>query len=118
MRWPARRYTRLAVPSHAAHRVMLEGGPIMLGGFYHGDHALYVRMHLEEVRTQAEGDRRARQARGSRSLRRRLGHMIITAGTALLGPPTENERYAPRAPRRPDADAHPVLPVAAGWSLL
>jgi hypothetical protein len=42
---------------------------------------------MGELQAQADRDRRARLARGSHSLRRQIGRLLITAGRALQGPP-------------------------------
>lgn len=67
----------------------------MLGGYYDGDHCAHVQFHLRELRALAEEDRRARLARGSRSLRWRLGRLLLLAGTALAGPEAEEGAAVP-----------------------
>ena len=44
-----------------------------------------VKIHLDELRSQAVASRLAREAAGPRRLRRRLGRALIAAGSALLG---------------------------------
>jgi hypothetical protein len=49
---------------------------------------LYVELRMREMRAAAEEARRARQARGPRRLRRRVGSLLIRAGEALACPST------------------------------
>jgi hypothetical protein len=47
---------------------------------------LSVELRMREMRAAAEEARRARQARGPRRLRRRVGTLLIRAGEALACP--------------------------------
>jgi hypothetical protein len=49
---------------------------------------LSVELRMREMRAAAEEARRARQARGPRCLRRRVGTLLIRAGEALACPST------------------------------
>jgi hypothetical protein len=49
---------------------------------------LYVELRMREMWAAAEEARRARQARGPRRLRRRVGMLLIRAGEALACPST------------------------------
>ena len=54
----------------------------MMSNWGNGD-PLYVELRMREMRAAAEEARRARQARGPRRLRRRVGTLLIKAGEAL-----------------------------------
>ena len=54
----------------------------MMSDWGNGD-PLYVELRMREMRAAAEEARRARQARGPRRLRRRVGTLLIRAGEAL-----------------------------------
>lgn len=47
---------------------------------------LYVELRMRELLAEAEQDRLGRRARVDRSLRYRLGALLISAGEALAGP--------------------------------
>ena len=59
----------------------------MMSDWGNGD-PLYVELRMREMRAAAEEARRARQARGPRRLRRRVGALLIRAGEALACPST------------------------------
>ena len=59
----------------------------MMSDWGNGD-PLYVELRMREMRAAAEEARRARQARGPRRLRRRVGMLLIRAGEALACPST------------------------------
>lgn len=55
----------------------------------HDLHRLHVGLHLDELRARAAADRLAREARGPRPLRRRVGRLLIAMGKALQGQPLD-----------------------------
>ena len=59
----------------------------MMSDWGNGD-PLYVELRMREMLAAAEEARRARQARGPRCLRRRVGALLIRAGEALACPST------------------------------
>ena len=56
-----------------------------MNNYHHYLHQYAAERHLSDIRSMAAEVRRARQARGSRPLRRRVGRMLITAGEAVAG---------------------------------
>ena len=59
----------------------------MMGDWGKSD-PLYVELRMREMQAAAEEARRARQARGPRRLRCRVGTLLIRAGQALACPST------------------------------
>lgn len=57
----------------------------MLHGYDHRDHYRLVQDHLHDLRREVEDERRARLSRESRTMRYRLGRLLIAVGMALGG---------------------------------
>ena len=58
----------------------------MMSNWFNYD-SLYVELRMREMQAAAEEARLARQVRGPRRLRRRLGTLLIRAGEALICQP-------------------------------
>lgn len=54
---------------------------------HHGNDVLYLNMRMRELHATAAEARLARQLRGPRPIRRRMGRILISAGEALSGQP-------------------------------